>query len=413
MSIAVKARFPDKDETLKPSTSEVLWTKHRRVAAADGEHMRRRWCVPVICGRCKKERDVPVLTGLSRDRELASDDLKRMGAGAGECAGYCRACWLKYFRRDLKLPDESEVFFSEWNENGLPVFCGACKTKNAAECDPPASYEEFTLPCPSCNHLIGMVEHPSGARVLWLDRKAAEPHLLTLQRKVAFICAHCGGKHYTFAHNTTLPTWRGRADECKRGAGDPKAVIDDMSLVETRSRIHYSQRKGARVPVICGLCLFSHNVEKVNWFSFDYTRFDGFTGYCRPHPRREIAAALRALAQKDNGHKNGGAEKRGRGRQPKATEVKTDEARQLLARISSTITKLKTEGAKRSDVTSNYVARKLNIGDIAGGDLMMKQLNRGKVKIKWPELRDGIWDDSTEIQEFLSSHSTEIQRINT
>lgn len=310
MSIAVKATFPDEDEPLKPSGSMVQWTKayqKESIEQISGEMLRRlRWVVPVTCGGCGKTHDVHVLRGLSREGLLTIGDLRRFVSG--ECAGYCRDCWLKHFRRNLKLPDGSEVFFTEWGVGGLPVFCGKCNAKRVVECDRAASFKEFTLHCPGCNHLIGMVEHPSGAKILWLDRQAVRKGQ---QSKVAFLCAACGLKHYAFPENTTR-SWRGRDDACKRAAGDTKAVVWDMSLVETRSCVLYSQRDGADVPVVCGL----PGCSEKNVFSFDYTRQDIFTGYCRKHPRREISAAHRAFAQNGNAQGNGDAETRRRGRRP-------------------------------------------------------------------------------------------------
>jgi hypothetical protein len=147
------------------------------------------------------------------------------------------------------------------------------------------------------------------------------------------------------------------------------------------------------------------------------------TGACRAHThdRQRLAAAVAVRlrpqfgdTQNGNGQKNGGRDKHGPGRTPKAVEVKQAEACQLLLRIKADVLSRKANSAERADVTADCVAAALNIGGPAGGgDAMMKQLSRGGVKIAWRKLRDGIWDNSTGIQQlFLSSHSTGIHRIN-
>src|SRR5215207_3522319 len=89
--IVVRATFPDEDVTLKPGGSKVLWTKaHRVEIEAKGRVVRRRWCVPVICGGCEERRDVTVRRGLSEKRELTADDLALDAGATDECALYCR-----------------------------------------------------------------------------------------------------------------------------------------------------------------------------------------------------------------------------------------------------------------------------------------------------------------------------------
>lgn len=253
MSIQVKATFPDEDEELKPSGSKVWWTKAHKKMVADGAHIRARWCVPVTCGGgCGTTRDVPILKGLSREGILSVDCLKRFPTG--ECAGYCRDCWSEHYRRDLHLPDQSKVFFSAWDAEGLPGICGKCKTTQVLECDRTIDFNEFTWACRSCGHIIGMAEHPSGAKLLWLDRKDAEDGLSSREKKVAFICAFCGLKHYVFPHNALLRTWRGRADACKRGAGDPKTITEDRVSERSGTITRFSQEVGGLIPVSYEKC---------------------------------------------------------------------------------------------------------------------------------------------------------------
>lgn len=117
--------------------------------------------------------------------------------------------------------------------------------------------------------------------------------------------------------------------------------------------------------------------------------------HLQDHERHRLAAVARAL----NGSTPQGVKgaKRSVGRPPKSEELKLREARQLFGRIREMILRLKAEGVERESVTEGLVAERLNIGGVAGGDLMMKQLNRGGIKIRWTKLRGDVWDDSTEI----------------
>jgi hypothetical protein len=138
------------------------------------------------------------------------------------------------------------------------------------------------------------------------------------------------------------------------------------------------------------------------------------SGACKAHLQDHERRRQATVARVRNGStpQGGASVKRSVGRPPKSEELKLREARKLLGRIREMILRLKAEGIERESVTGGLVAERLNIGGEAGGDLMMKQLKRGGIKIRWAKLRGCIWDDSTEIKQFLSSDSTEMLRVN-
>lgn len=273
--------------------SYIDWPNLHQILVEELRGSRLRCYVPVYCGICGKTRDVPLLNGLTSNDMLSADSLRRTGKGAH--AGLCRSCWSKTFRRNETLPDGSEPLWMERGPEGLPVVCGDCGKRPVFNCEGAATVRDFlaallgaTWGC-RCGHKIGVIRHPSGARLHWLRRKY---RLGKDEFKVAYICRRCGSEDYVFTHNLR-DGWRGLCPLCRQIEGDPKAITGDMSLVETRSCILYSQRDGDAVPVLCGL----PGCGKTNVFSFGGTRLDTFTGYCRKHPRREISAALRAFAQ--------------------------------------------------------------------------------------------------------------------
>jgi hypothetical protein len=148
---------------------------------------------------------------------------------------------------------------------------------------------------------------------------------------------------------------------------------------------------------ICGVA--SEINVKVLRHTWEYA-----TGFCSDHhiartrgrleAYKQAIRALLARYQNDNGQKNDGAEKRGRGRTPKSDETKKAEVADKLRLIKEAVLAMKSAGRQRSEVTANAVAAVLNIGGVTGGDTMMRQVNKCDDNFTWPTLRDAIWDDS-------------------
>ena len=384
--IVVRATFPNEDVTLKPGGSEVLWTKaHRIEIEENGRVERRRWCVPVICGGCRERRDVTVRRGLGEERELTADDLVLDAGATGECALYCRDCWLQYFRRDLSLPDGSEVFFSRWDLKGLPIFCGECQSEQTASVNRAASYEGFTLPCPGCGHLIGEVEHVSRAKIRWLDRKPVRKYQ---QSKVAFICAHCDGKHYVFPENTKRDDWCGRSDECKRIVND-KRIVEDKKSEVSNTWARFSTEKDDMVTIDYEKC--PHRPAIPHSQAVDnYKELLAICPVCRQEAIREAlrmvkTGGLAALRERTLGNAQ-------KSREEKQRERREQRVATLLGRITKEILRRKAAGEVREEVTSDVVAMTLSIGGATGGNVMMERLRANGYRITWPILRGDIWD---------------------
>lgn len=325
-SVRPKARSDN--EVLKPSGSVIQWaTLYRKLAKSGGKRggPRLRWFVRVRCGACRKERDVIVRSGISPQEVLNAQHLAL--TPVGECAGLCRDCWMKVWRHDLKLPDGSEIFFSEWDAAGLPAVCGECSERQKLVCetsaafDARAAYGSDAWSCCACGHVLGMQRRENGATLFWLDRSSSRRRTT---EKVAYLCAGCGEKHYLKAPYAFLPEWRGRCPSCRARDGSPKKYTDDR-VAPSGTLTRFSKERNGAVEVVYKLC--QHVVERPRVYAI--SEWDAYPEIC-PACRRDpaaFAARVRELASANG-------DRQSPGRKPRITEAKVRAAFRKLGQFA-------------------------------------------------------------------------------
>jgi hypothetical protein len=115
---------------------------------------------------------------------------------------------------------------------------------------------------------------------------------------------------------------------------------------------------------------------------------------CLSDTRRSTLSQLWFLKKSIGaGQRSGGVEKRSVGRPRRTPEADRQKLTILLSRIHEEVTRLRSEGRQRSNVTANEVAKHLGIGSHErGGTAMMQRATEWGLNSDWPTLRDFFWD---------------------
>jgi hypothetical protein len=283
-----------------------------------------RWVVPVTCGACQKRRDAKVYdmnpTGrLTRDCLRSPQyDYTRFGY-----TGLCRSCLKRINKANTPYPDGTQIYHEERTKDGLPVFCGECKTRGFLNCGLSETLHDKRWPCPSCGEVLGKWLHKeSGATVYWLKRKKDE------RNYVEFDCAVCGDQFYCKDELPRRSVWVGMCPDCWQKE-HPRAIKTTKPLPGSSKGIEFKKRFGEAKPKRGRKNnLWGRNVTlpcpipgcgKENDFHFESTRREGFLPLCKSgngkkgHTLNEVASFLLIQPQNGNGQKNGGTEKKHRG----------------------------------------------------------------------------------------------------
>lgn len=358
MSRAIKATFPAEDQILKPSNSIVQWTDAKHAPDTNTNRKSPRQYVPITCGKCKKQRDAQVRSGLSNSKELTLADLNL--AGKGECAGYCSDCRQKFFRKDLRLPDGAQVLFSEWDETGLPAVCGQCHASQLLDSHTAgADLSERDWPCVNCSHTLGMEERtvetedgPISIKVFWLDRRAAgTPRGRASSRdKVGFVCRVCHERHYTFAQNVLHnQKWQGRCDPCFHKSGAPNKKNEDLKSEVSDTWTRFLKDGTVEIDYECG---HKVPVSRRQTAVANYKKRPAYCPACHRDPKAAVENTRR-LVYEENWQKNKSAEKKPHGG---ARNVKwtPDEENKYLTLYEDIWQKLKN---RNSDLPQNILEK--------------------------------------------------------
>lgn len=323
----LSARVPEESQTLTPWGSTIHWPE---IYFSRGRPSG--WKVFVTCGFCNVKQSVRI-HDVNPDSGILNSDCLRNPAYTYkhlDYTGLCRKCLPKINRKNVQLPDGSELFLSKRTKEGLPFRCGGCQSEQTLKCDISTNIHTSHGRCPKCKHIIGSQKHQqSGATVYWLKFEDGQD-----TSRVAFDCAKCNGEFYVKDHCVT-PKWDGKCENCGHQRAT-KAFKKDRPLVNSNKieqMGYFSRREGKQIPVEC---LVLNCYEKEHIFNLDTIREaerEERLLVSRKHARSEIALAYQAQAQNGNGQKNGSAEKRRQEREAakllKAVNVIASEWEQL------------------------------------------------------------------------------------
>lgn len=320
----ISAKIPEEEARLEPWDSIVHWkkTEYSRVTGRWG------WVVLETCGFCGEKHYARIFDLNPKSGVLNLDCLRSPSYEYKHLphTGLCRVCLPKINRKNVSLPDGSELFLSRRTKEGLPIKCGACKSDQTLKCSIDTNIHNSHWHCPSCNHIIGSQKHKSGAVIYWMKFKDGNK-----TSEVAFDCATCGRESYVKKHCVT-PKWDGKCEKCEHKRATRAFDEDRLLKVKGANQmVYFSERKKKKIPVDCPV---PDCKKKKHIFSIDTIREaenEGRLLVSREHPRSEMTLAFQAHAQNGNGQKNGSAV-RNVGRHPtfnSVEEFKTASAKVL------------------------------------------------------------------------------------
>lgn len=324
-----------KDKTL-PSGPVIHWPE---LYAERRHHKNREFTqrfVPVTCGGCLKKRPIRI----EYVRQSTYD-------------GRCPKCRRKKYSGDITLHTGSVVHADEMQGSHVPVTCARCvelgnPNPKQLACRSLLSRPDYTGYCFNCAHgeRTGDEMHLSGAIIHWSERESGVPKRMA---KIAFTCCGCKQKGFTDAKTLLKENWAGLCSECRsrRGSHNRKSYEGERPLGRVLNERHPEDVN--KIGVQCKLC------GQINFFTKKMIYDPDFLGCCRTHGRLEIAMALQNVIETGNGQKNGGAEKRKRGRTPKPPEVKKAELQQRRVEFENKVRELGTS-LPQHEITRSVIA---------------------------------------------------------
>ncbi len=223
---ALERRNPNNlghDLTLS-SGSIIHWSR------LEGEH------VPVTCGICLNE------------RSAKKESIQSNYTSKKRTKGFCPHCRHKKYFNDEKLSTKSTIHWWERSGKRIPVTCGRCGIKRLVF-DGKCGEDKFTGFCHDCG--VGKRTkdelHPSGATIHWGDRHIGK------KQRVAFSCANCGERDFTWAVEIRYRDWHGL---CSKHAPDRRREkkYDQDEMLPSGATIHFGSPDPGNprnVPISC------------------------------------------------------------------------------------------------------------------------------------------------------------------
>lgn len=251
--------------------------------------------------------------------------------------------------------------------------------------------------CPSCL----FEESGNGARHLTFEGLLPRPKSGDRLEKCVG-CERCGRRHHAGSsyylphHPRSVKSTRIHVGKKGRGLWLNFADVNEKRriLVEYEGCSTPDQPCTGRVSRMTALTyLWKHRKgEKIGGACYDHSRNNDYLIEAALLRQQQV---IPAQVQNGDGQKNGGAEKRGRGRQAASKEKRIAELKDRLTHIRDKVLKRKAQGELRSSITAAVIAKDLTIGGDAGGTNMMQRLKDRGFKLGWPELGDACWDGLT------------------
>jgi hypothetical protein len=222
--------------------------------------------------------------------------------------------------------------------------------------------------------------HASGTIIHWDVRAPADPYW-----SIGVTCHGCRQERFVPKASIKNPSWHGLCSDCLAAGKLPRKLIGKEKL-KFRGEVDWDDVDPSnlrRRRVACPNVADCGNKEFKRIDAGNKNQQPFFCRSCFLEWRRSRMAGAWAAANGVPSETKTIAKRAGR---PRSTDPK-----RILVDIERVVTSQKIEGHPRNSITSNLVASILNIGGPTGGDAMMKQVKQG-IQMKWPALRDFIWD---------------------
>ncbi|HEX7318666.1 MAG TPA: hypothetical protein VF297_32455 [Pyrinomonadaceae bacterium] len=227
--------------------------------------------------------------------------------------------------------------------------------------------------------------HPSGSVIHWDERNPNDRYY-----GIAVTCRQCKGKSFINKQSIRNSSWKGLCSECLSQPGALFKLSGD-EWVPSGAIIHWNERdpdNPGRAQVTCSKCKANKEMMTVSSGNKLTSKF-----YCRECRSEERRSALAEAWSAKSRTGAASATKRGVGRPRRTPEADRQKLTTLLSRVHEEVTRLRSEGRQRSNVTANEVARYLGIGSHErGGTAMMQRATEWGLNSDWPTLRDFFWD---------------------